>query len=116
VNQHSYPDLYFALRGGANNFGIVTRFDLYAYPQDLVWGGSLVYNITQSSAILKGFVDFGHNAPSDPNAALIVAYAYAQGQFFVAVDLEYALPTPNPPIFSAFLSPSQLSTPSPCRA
>jgi hypothetical protein len=109
VNQKSYPDLYFALRGGGNNFGIVTRFDLYTYPQGLMWGGSLLYNITQSSAILKAFVDFGHNAPSDSNAALIVAYAYAQDQIFVLADLEYALPTPNPSIFSEFLSPPYLS-------
>lgn len=109
VNYNSYPDLYFALRGGGNNFGIVTRFDLDTYPQGLMWGGSLLYNITQSPAILKAFVDFGNNASSDPNAALIVAYAYAKGQLFVAADLEYALPTPNPPIFSEFLSPPQLS-------
>lgn len=73
-----------------------------------MWGGSLVYDITQSSAILKAFVDFGNNAPNDPNAALILAYAYSQGQFFVAADLEYALPEPNPPIFSEFLSPPYL--------
>ena len=109
VNQKSYPDLYFALRGGGNNFGLVTRFDLDTYPQGLMWGGSLLYNITQSAAILKAFVDFGTNAPSDPNAALIVAYAYAQGQFFVAADLEYALPKPNPPIFSEFLAAPYLS-------
>jgi hypothetical protein len=108
VNQNSYPDLYFALRGGGNNFGIVTRFDLYTYPQGLMWGGSLIYNFTQSSAILNAFVDFGHNAPSDPNAALIVAYAYTEGQFLLVADLEYALPEPNPPIFSEFLSPPHL--------
>jgi hypothetical protein len=109
VNHNSYPDLYFALRGGGNNFGIVTRFDLYTYPQGLMWGGSLVYNITQSDAILNAFVDYGQNAPSDPNAALILAYAYTQGQFFVAADLEYALPQANPPIFSEFLSRPYLS-------
>jgi hypothetical protein len=101
--------LYFALRGGGNNFGIATRFDLYTYPQGLMWGGSLIYNITQSAAILKAFVDFGNNAPNDPNAALIVAYAYTQGQFFIGADLEYALPEPNPPIFSEFLSPPYLA-------
>lgn len=109
VNPTSYPDLYFALRGGGNNFGIATRFDLYTYPQGLMWGGSLVYNITQSAAILKAFVDFGNNAPNDPNAALILVYAYTQGQFLIGADLEYALPEPNPPIFSEFLSPPYLA-------
>ena len=33
VNQQSNPDLYFALRGGGNNFGIVTRFDLETFSQ-----------------------------------------------------------------------------------
>ena len=104
VNQQSYPDLYFALRGGGNNFGLVTRFDSYTYPQGLMWGGSLLYNITQSAAALKAFVDFGNNSPSDPDAAVILAYAYAEGQFFVAADLEYALPEPKPPILSEFTS------------
>ena len=31
------PSLYKALRGGASNFGIVTRFDLDAYPLPLGW-------------------------------------------------------------------------------
>lgn len=39
VNYASHPDLYFALRGGGNNFGIVTRFDLDTYPQGEIWGG-----------------------------------------------------------------------------
>lgn len=39
VNQKSSPDLYWALRGGGNNFGIVTNFDLDIHPQGDVWGG-----------------------------------------------------------------------------
>ncbi|KAL8919908.1 MAG: hypothetical protein Q9172_004756, partial [Xanthocarpia lactea] len=38
INQTSNPDLYFALRGGGNNFGIVTRFDLQTFPQGPMWG------------------------------------------------------------------------------
>lgn len=33
------PDLFVALKGGSNNFGIVTRFDLQIYPQGDFWGG-----------------------------------------------------------------------------
>jgi hypothetical protein len=39
VNQDSAPDLFWALRGGGNNFGIVTRFDLQTYTQGPIWGG-----------------------------------------------------------------------------
>jgi hypothetical protein len=39
INQQSSSDLFWALRGGGNNFGIVTRFDLETYPQGGVWGG-----------------------------------------------------------------------------
>ena len=43
VNYESHPDLYFALRGGGNNFGIVTQFDFETYPQGKVWGGQNWY-------------------------------------------------------------------------
>ncbi|KAL2836742.1 hypothetical protein BJX68DRAFT_250339 [Aspergillus pseudodeflectus] len=43
VNQSSHPDLYFALRGGGNNFGIVTRFDFETRRHSLVSGGTIVF-------------------------------------------------------------------------
>ncbi|KAL8759916.1 MAG: hypothetical protein Q9184_003476 [Pyrenodesmia sp. 2 TL-2023] len=43
ANATSNSDLRFALKGGSNNFGIVTRFDLQAFPQGKLWGGS-TYN------------------------------------------------------------------------
>jgi FAD/FMN-containing dehydrogenase len=36
----SYPDLYWALRGGGNNFGLVIRFNMATIPfADNMWGG-----------------------------------------------------------------------------
>lgn len=55
VNQKSYPDLYWALRGGGNNFGIVTRFDLDTVPQGDFWGGAINYNISQLDNLLAAF-------------------------------------------------------------
>ena len=102
ANEHTNSDLYYALRGGGNNFGIVTRFDLYTYPLSEMLGGTLTYTIDHSDAILRALVNFSQNAPKDPNAALIVAYAYAQGQFLTVADLEYALPELRPAIFEEF--------------
>lgn len=39
ISQLNHPDLYWALRGGGNNFGIVTRFDMEAHPLTPMWGG-----------------------------------------------------------------------------
>jgi hypothetical protein len=42
ANVESHPDLYFALRGGGNNFGIVTRFDYETRRHGQMWGGNQV--------------------------------------------------------------------------
>lgn len=43
ANAGENPDLWRALKGGGNNFGIVTRFDLRTYPQKPFWGGVVFY-------------------------------------------------------------------------
>ncbi|KAF2106111.1 hypothetical protein BDV96DRAFT_591461 [Lophiotrema nucula] len=43
ANSTENPDLFRALRGGGNNFGIVTRFDLKTFQQGPFWGGSVFY-------------------------------------------------------------------------
>ncbi|KAH9008820.1 hypothetical protein EDB84DRAFT_58624, partial [Lactarius hengduanensis] len=43
----SNKDLWFALRGGGNNFGIVTKFTYKTVPQGQIWGGTLNYSVDQ---------------------------------------------------------------------
>jgi hypothetical protein len=35
ANATSHPELFSTLKGGQNNFGVVTRFDIIAFPQGL---------------------------------------------------------------------------------
>lgn len=44
ANATSRPDLFWALKGGSNNFGIVTRFDLNTIKVGKVFGGTAVYD------------------------------------------------------------------------
>lgn len=103
-----YSDLYWALRGGGNNFGIVTRFELDTYPQGDMWAGvqTFLYSEQSSTALNEAFYNLGINAPDDPNAQMILAYAYAQtqGVHVIASDLQYSKPTPFPAIFENFTS------------
>jgi FAD/FMN-containing dehydrogenase len=101
-----YSDLYWALRGGGNNFGIITRFDLMTFPQGDLWAGSetFIYTPETAAAINDAFYYLGINAPSDPYAQVITAYAYAQSvdAYIIASDLQYGKPDANPPILQNF--------------
>jgi len=68
-------DLWFALRGGFNNFGIVTKFVLQAHPQGDVWGGfviipDLFFNFNKVNAAILKF----QQEVTDPKAALLPTY------------------------------------------
>jgi len=109
VNQTSYPDLYFALRGGGNNFGIVTRMDFNTFNHGQMWGGSTVYTPDKNVSIYAALENYANNAAKDPSAAVIVAAAAVQGQIIFANDYEYINATVNPPILSNFTSIPNIS-------
>ncbi|KAI4189499.1 MAG: hypothetical protein LQ348_003782 [Seirophora lacunosa] len=105
------PDLYWALRGGGNNFGIVTQVHLETFPQGQMLGGVNVYPITANASLFAAYQRFVADLPSDPDAALIIAFAYVQGQWTANNNYEYAKPVKNPPIFKDFFAiPTSFST------
>ncbi|KAI9739477.1 MAG: hypothetical protein M1818_005165 [Claussenomyces sp. TS43310] len=53
ANPTSHSDLFWALKGGSSNFGIVTRFDVKTFPFPSLYGGFTVYN----SSYLDEFLD-----------------------------------------------------------
>lgn len=104
----SYSDLFWALRGGGNNFGVVTKFNLKAIslPGGEMWGGSRIHTADQFPAVIDAFTNLGFNSPQDPNAAQIMSFAYAQevDLELAAADLAYAQPVADAPIFAEYLS------------
>lgn len=110
MNHTSYPDLYFALRGGGNNFGIVTRFDLETFPQGPMWGGARTYPITAAASLISAFDNFAANGPSDPDAALILAFYYYNGTYHGSTDMEYAHAVVDPAIFRELTGVASLAS------
>ena len=104
VNTKHNADLMRALRGGSNNFGIVTRFDLNTFVQGNVWGGDIIYNISTAPEQLRAFVEFGVNPAYDEYAALFQIFGFTRGQSVAMNRLIYTKPDPNPPVFQPFTS------------
>jgi FAD/FMN-containing dehydrogenase len=66
ANATEHPDLFWALRGGGGNFGVVTRFEFRLHPVGPnVLSGLIVYPIAQAKSVLQRYRDFMAQAPDD---------------------------------------------------
>jgi FAD/FMN-containing dehydrogenase len=63
VSATEHPDLFWAIRGGGGNFGIVTRFVYEAVPVGMVYGGALALPATPE--VLAGVAAVGDAAPEE---------------------------------------------------
>ncbi|KAI4237076.1 MAG: hypothetical protein LQ349_002123 [Xanthoria aureola] len=108
---NSYQDLWLALKGGSNNFGIVTRFDVATFPQGLMWGGVISFNYTKSvlEAQAKAFRDYMDPKNFDSAADMGIILNYANNTFSVSNSLFYVDPVPYPKTYKAFTSIPSLS-------
>ncbi|KAI5458333.1 hypothetical protein BGZ63DRAFT_515057 [Mariannaea sp. PMI_226] len=89
-----YSDLYWALRGGGPNFGLVTKFnvDTIPMPGGLMWGGSKIYLESSFPDVAKAFSNLVANSPKDPRAGQWVAWLKNQGAKLAATELWYTEP------------------------
>jgi FAD binding domain/Berberine and berberine like len=63
VTQHQ--DLFWALRGGGGNFGVVTSFLYQAHPVSTVYGGPIFWELSDAPRVMKWYRQFLPQAPVD---------------------------------------------------
>jgi FAD/FMN-containing dehydrogenase len=63
VGEH--PDLFWGLRGGSGNFGIVTSFEYQLHPVGPVLGGMVLYEMRQAREVLRFYREFAHTCPDE---------------------------------------------------
>ncbi|MGH9160698.1 MAG: FAD-binding oxidoreductase, partial [Vicinamibacteraceae bacterium] len=70
------PDLFWAIRGGGGNFGVVTRFELALHPVGPdVLAGLIVFPFEQARQVLKRYRAFVETAPEELNAWVVLRKA-----------------------------------------
>jgi FAD/FMN-containing dehydrogenase len=62
-----HADLFWAVRGGGGNFGVVTSFLFQLRPVSMVYGGPMLWPFEQAADIMKFWRDFILNAPEEIN-------------------------------------------------
>jgi len=88
ADEENNPDLFWALRGGGGNFGIVTSFRYRVHPVDEVLAGVLIYDLPQASDVLAAVAEFSRTTPDD--LGLAPALAMTPDGPILAVEICYA--------------------------
>ncbi|KAK4196329.1 hypothetical protein QBC40DRAFT_313788 [Triangularia verruculosa] len=90
ASKTSNPDLFLALKGGSNNFGIVTKFTMTAIPSDKVWGGMAFLPKDIAPQAVDAVVSFTNNVANDPDSNLVAMFTHMPDFKDIVVATLYA--------------------------
>ncbi|MEH6518755.1 MAG: FAD-binding oxidoreductase [Halioglobus sp.] len=90
------PDLYWAVRGGGGNFGVVTNFEFQLHPMDRqVIGGNLVYPISKLPELLEIYAEYSPGCPDELYSDLIAVYPYGDKPGVALLNVCWSGPASN---------------------
>jgi FAD/FMN-containing dehydrogenase len=76
ANRDEHPELFWALRGGGGNFGVVTRFSFRLHQVGpTITGGLIVWSAERAAEVLAAYRELTESAPRELTAATIVRLA-----------------------------------------
>jgi hypothetical protein len=65
ANENENPDLYWAIRGGGGNFGVVTSITARLHPVDTVVAGPMFWSLDNAPELMRWYREFILNAPEE---------------------------------------------------
>ena len=91
ADEDENPDLFWAVRGGGGNFGIVTAFEFAAHPTTDVFHGRITFPGAEAAKVIHAWADYMRGAPEELTAIAAFANPFAGGpdapvEIFVAYD------------------------------
>ncbi|KAF2477208.1 FAD-binding domain-containing protein [Lindgomyces ingoldianus] len=104
ANPREHSDLFWALKGGGPNFGIVTRYDLRTVPIKDIWYQMTVYGPEKAPDLLDAFAAWQGSPDTKGSVAMIATLSS------VIVGLVYIEPIESPKVFQPFYDIPRLAT------
>lgn len=71
ANRDEHADLFKVLKGGGNNFGIVTRFDMQGFPASPIWDAVMTYPADAKDEFLAAHFEFTKGLNHQHNSHLL---------------------------------------------
>ena len=99
ANESKQSGLFWAIRGGGGNFGVVTRFEFKLHPVGpQVLAGLIVYPFNQARQVLEQYREFVKAIPPELNVWIVIRHApplpflpeWAHGKKIIALPVFYA--------------------------
>ncbi|OAL43510.1 bifunctional solanapyrone synthase [Pyrenochaeta sp. DS3sAY3a] len=100
VSATSNPNLFYALKAGANNYGVITHVTLKTYPLGKVWGGTIVYYGEFRDQLMEAFATYQQSGQLDKKSAVLSYLAINNATAYVS--LAYLEPVDRPEVFAPF--------------
>ena len=79
ASEEENPELFWAIRGGGGNFGIVTAFEFVAHPTTDVFYGKITFPASEAATVLQGWADYLRSAPEELTSVADFANPFAGG-------------------------------------
>ncbi len=74
VSANEHPDLFWGLRGGTSNFGIVSQLEFRLFPERLVYGGGIYWPIERAREVADVYREFAAEAPDAVGSRLVLVH------------------------------------------
>jgi hypothetical protein len=97
TNDKEYADLNKAIRGGGNNFGVATSFEIICTASNGSYGGVMYYPLNTTDQQLKAIHNFTADNSYDENATALLSFGYSNGQALALNNIVYTAPVSSPP-------------------
>ncbi|MFC5833855.1 FAD-binding oxidoreductase [Nonomuraea insulae] len=73
VTPRSDPDLFWAVRGGKDNFGIVVGMEIELFPVSRLYGGGLYFPADATRDVLHAYTEWSRSLPQDMASSVLLA-------------------------------------------